>query len=471
MSLRVILCTLYVVFFAFYARRDWFASLCATIVLMAFFQHPDMPKSIAGIQGMNLWNILMFSVMLCWWAERRRLGLTWDAPPWVKRLLLAYFAVVAVSVLRLLANPSGWEDPRASWMISEYFINCYKWVLPGIILFDACRTRRRAVIALYSIMALYFLLAVQVIKHVPISYATADSFQHLAYKLIQESVGYNRVTLSMMLAGASWAMLAMLSLTKIKKYRLAILGVAGAIALGQALTGGRSGYTGWLAVGLVLGIARWRRMLIVIPIVVAVVCYLLPAVRDRMLMGMGIGGDNANADAYEMTSGRNIAWPCVIDKIKEGPVFGFGRCAMITTGVYERILIQTDGDESFPHPHNAYLEILLDCGLVGFFAVVPFYLVALRNGFRLFLDKTDPLYSAAGGVGSALILALLVSAMGGETFYPREGAVGMWAAMGVMLRVYVERNRAKEEDAPLFGESETSGDPSGARVQTSEIPA
>jgi len=61
--------------------------------------------------------------------------------------------------------------------------------------------------------------------------------------------------------------------------------------------------------------------------------------------------------------------------------------------------------------------------------------------------------------------------MGGETFYPREGAVGMWAAIGLLLRVAVERQKAVEENTRLFGEPETSGDEPGTNVEASHIPA
>ena len=39
----------------------------------------------------------------------------------------------------------------------------------------------------------------------------------------------------------------------------------------------------------------------------------------------------------------------------------------------------------------------------------------------------------------ALLLALLIASFGAQTLYPREGVVGMWAAIGVAMRVSVER--------------------------------
>ncbi len=69
---------LYLVVFglSIYAYRDWFKSLCGLIVLMAVIEHPDMPKSILGIQGMNPWNVLLINVMAGWVIWRYRRGCT-----------------------------------------------------------------------------------------------------------------------------------------------------------------------------------------------------------------------------------------------------------------------------------------------------------------------------------------------------------------------------------------------------------
>ena len=97
--------------------------------------------------------------------------------------------------------------------------------------------------------------------------------------------------------------------------------------------------------------------------------------------------------------------------------------------------------EEFPHPHNAYLEMMLDNGWLGTLLVVPFYFVILWQAVSLFRDSGDPVFVSVGGVACALVIALLVGSVGSQTFYPREGSVPMWCAIGLMLRVYVERSR------------------------------
>jgi O-antigen ligase len=346
------------------------------------------------------------------------------------------------------------------WVTSEYLINCVKWVLPAILLYDGCRTRGRIMAGLGAILAQYFLVATQVVNHMPISAVTATAVQlsHMASRDLDRAVGYFRTEISMMLAGASWGVLCMIVLVEKRRWQLLLVAAAAWVALGQALTGGRAGYVTWGLIGLVLCSLRLRKMLPLIPVVVIAVCLFLPAVRDRMLQGIvGGAGGSSSVDTFAMTSGRTVAWAHVIPKIKQSPVFGYGRQAMIRIGIYQKIIAEAnDPSEAFPHPHNAYLEILLDDGLFGFFLIMPVYFVSLVQSFKLLVDRSDPLFSAVGGVASALILGLLFASMGSQSFYPKESSVGMWAAIGLMLRVYVERARARETGASLFGEEESA---------------
>jgi O-antigen ligase len=181
------------------------------------------------------------------------------------------------------------------------------------------------------------------------------------------------------------------------------------------------------------------------------------------------GYESEGPDAYTITAGRTLIWPYVVAKIKEAPAFGYGREAMKRTGLADFLLHEMG--EVFPHPHNAYLQWLLDNGLVGFLLVMPFYVLMIALSFSLFRDSRSPVFVAAGGAALALLLALLIGSMGSQTFYPREGAVGMWAAFGLMLRVTTERKRAlrlaraqAREQASEEGGDEAAGAPPSGRM-------
>jgi O-antigen ligase len=321
-------------------------------------------------------------------------------------------------------------------------------------MYDGCRNRSRLYWGLVSILLVYFLLSVQVIRWMPISeLSSGDILSRRSLKLLLNEIGYHRVNLSMMLAGASWAILSTRVLAKSSGQSLLVVLSTAVVVFAQGLTGGRAGYGTWCVVGLVFCVARWRKLLLLAPIFVLLVVAFVPSVTERMMMGFTPEtrdrnrqiqetwntDDDSGPDLYTVLAGRNFAWPYVVNKIAEKPWLGYGRMAMWTTGI--TLELYTKLGESFAHPHNAYLELLLDSGLIGFIIVVWFYWLVLRKSFSLFLSGDDPMQIAIGGVSLALLLALLVASFGSQSFYPREGSVGMWCAIGLMLRVDMERAR------------------------------
>jgi len=188
---------------ALYAFKDWFASLCGLVFMMAFIER--MPKNILGLQGFNSWNILFLVIVIAWLANRQREGLIWDMPRFVSVLLLLYLAVILVGVMRFIIEGGQewfWWYPFKK-IISDDMINTIKWVLPGLLLFDGCRTRRRLIMVIISLLAMYFMLALQVIKLMP-SEAIHAQLYLIQSRTNLKHVGYNACNLSAMLAGAFW---------------------------------------------------------------------------------------------------------------------------------------------------------------------------------------------------------------------------------------------------------------------------
>jgi O-antigen ligase len=433
-------------------RGGWFKAICGLFILMAFMQHPDMPKSIGGIQGLNAWNLLMLNVTLGWFIYRQPDRHEHKIPPYIKNLLLAYALVVFVGFIRLWSDPKNLDDFSSAYIFSEYFINTFKWVIPGLLLYNGCRTRNQIVAVILIILAFYLLIALQVIKCMPLHNVTSgEDLNNAAARILQKRVGFHRVNVSMMLAGACWAFLSILPIAQKKSYKIITIFCAITVSLGQALTGGRTGYVTWGIVGLILFLIRWKKFLPLIPITIILVFTFIPSVKERMLFGIVHGKDNekiSSVDSYSMTSGRTLIWPYVIQKIIKSPIVGYGRLAMNRTGLSNFLMKELD--ESFPHPHNAYLELLLDNGLLGFILIIPFFIVVLFQSIKLLLVRDDNLCTAVGGFTTSLILSFLISGMGSQSFYPKEADMIMWAAIFLMLRVRSERLVAIREGRQVF---------------------
>ena len=441
--MRVYAIYLFIGFFALYAYRDWFKSLCALILLMAVIEHPDMPKTILGVPGLNPWNLLLVNVVAGWAMNRRREGLVWDMPRHVNVLLALYAIPVMFGFIRMMGDRGNIWWLTTAELVSENLINTVKWVVPSLLLFDGARTRKRMLMALVCILGVYFLLAAQVIRWMPLNaIVSGDALEQRSGKILANEIGYHRVNMSMMLAGASWAVLCMRSVVSKRAHVLMVFAAAAFILFGQALTGGRMGYVTWGVVGLALCVLRWRRYLPIVPLVVLLVPVLVPSVAERMFQGFGeqTASGGTEIDDHAVTAGRTLIWPFVVQKIGESPVVGYGRQAMYRTGLARYLRVHLN--EEFGHPHNAYLEWAMDNGLPALALIIAFYGIVVLYSLSLFRDTQRPLFSAVGGVALAFVLTLLFAAMGSQTFYPREGAFGMWAAMGLMFRAWVLRSQS-----------------------------
>ncbi|MBN1805922.1 MAG: O-antigen ligase family protein [Sedimentisphaerales bacterium] len=433
-----------------YAWKDWFKSLCGLILLMAFIEHESMPKHIMGIQGLNPWNLLFIAIVLAWAANRRREGLTWDMPRYISILLLMYLAVIVVGIVRLILDRGylpAWYPVNK--IISEDLINNIKWILPGILLFDGCRNRRRVIMAAACLLALYFLLAVEVVILMP-SGARLSQLLLEQNRLYLSGIGYNPVDLSGMLAGAFWGSLTVLPFIRNRKYRILLLVVSGIFIYSQALTGGRAGYIAWIGTGLGLCVVKWRKYILLAPVVLLAVSVTFESSVDRLFRGFGITDITGQSviDDTMVTSGRTLMWPYIIDKIGESPLVGYGRKAMYRTGISNRVLDEL-GETSFGHPHNMYLETLLDNGILGSLPIFLFWGTMIIYSIKLFRNK-NRLCSAIGGLSLSLILAQLFTGIGSQHFYPLESTFGVWTTMFLALRVTVATKQSRislqEED-------------------------
>ena len=464
--IRITVLTLLVSYLCVFAWKDWFRAACWLILLMAIFQHPDMPKSVAGIPGLNHWNFLFLNVVLSWLTNRKKQKIVWEMPSNINLLLFFYGFFIVLGVFRYLGDMGGAVELNAFYgsnvdstvsVINEYLINCFKWVIPAMIIFDGCRDRKQYNFAIIVIALLYFLLALQVIKAMKFGSLTmsGEGLQKKAIKIISNNVGYHRVNMSMMMSGAFWATFCLKEFVNKKTYVFIIIPFCCCILLAMAMTGGRMGYVTWTVLGAFFCIFKWRKYLLLAPVILGLILVVAPSAIDRMEFGITseddvnqsdtINFEGEGVDTHSLTSGRVLIWPMVWDSIQEAPLFGHGRNSTVNEGITLQLLIMSNGQELFPHPHNAYLQWIEDNGFIGLIPVFLFYFLIIKYAWSLFKDKRETIYVVTGGVCLSLVLAFLIASIGSQNFYPREGAVGMWAAIGVMLRVYIERKKIEDK--------------------------
>lgn len=449
MSLRIALLTLLIVCLALYAWRNWFIALCGLIVLTAAMGHPDMPRTILGVQGLNPWNILLVCVLIPWWLDRRRQGLRFDAPRTARNLFLIFIAVVVVAYLRaafdLDSFPSDAEGMKGrmgfNQLTSDYLINSIKYVIPGVLLFDGCRTKQRLLIGLTASILMAVVYAGIVVRTVPITSLQETGTAEMRQRhRIGKQVGFHANSVAMICAAGFWATAALSTVWKRKFVKVATLGVACLVAAGLAVTRSRGGYVAFMGVGLIFAVLLWRYLLLLLPLGVAIVVVAFPGISQRVMAGVGVtnvAGD-ASHDVDTITAGRATdIWPSIVDQIEQSPVFGYGRLGILRTPAHDEVKIRMQQPTCPTHPHNAYLELLLDGGLLSAIPVLVMYVGIAWMSFRLCLMKEDRLIRAVGAVGLACVSALFIMALSGQTFFPKENSQMAWCVYGLVLRAKV----------------------------------
>jgi O-antigen ligase len=421
---------------------------------MAFIERYDMPRQMLGITGLNPWNILMLFVLLGCLANAKREQLTWDFPKPMGRLLFLFLIVVLIGFARLAADFDQIRDffvmvnraPKGvvAFVIDD-LLNSVKYAVPGMLMFFGCNSRHRMIYGIAACLLTSFLLGIQIIKWMPIGdLANADLLSDRALRVLDRAIGYHRVDLAALMASASWGFFVARGLVPGKFYSWMLTGAGVILILALALTGGRTGYGTWLVLASLFTVLKWKRLVFFIPVALMIVIAVVPAARDRMLVGFeqepddsGMVFEQEGANLERITSDRVLIWAIVIDRIKKAPLIGYGRQGHFLSGAGAEMRETYGERKAFPHPHNAYLELLLDNGLIGAMPIFMFFFFVCLYSKRLFKVQNSQLLNACGGLGLALVVGQLIASIGGQSFYPRAGVVIMWCAIGLAMRAYV----------------------------------
>ncbi len=173
------------------------------------------------------------------------------------------------------------------------------------------------------------------------------------------------------------------------RLRWGLLALAGLMALNVVfISPGRSGYLALAAMLAVVGVRLlgWRRLPVVVVGLVAASAFAYlasPTVRERIALGIAEVETHRETETLTSMGFRMNAWENTLALIRERPVFGYGTGSF--GAVYsERVRQRYDDWRGDPgtDPHNQYLMILTENGLVGLAAFLAVIVLAFRASIR-----------------------------------------------------------------------------------------
>lgn len=208
-------------------------------------------------------------------------------------------------------------------------------------------------------------------------------------------------------------------------------------------------------IALVVIFAIWlmrRRKLSDVFVVIAAVAILLVVVPDaaqeRLLMGLDdIGATGAHNRDDPLTKGRVAVWAALAPDFFKAPLFGNG---LSSTGWNSAV---TSGRMYVGHPHNLFLTILLDLGIVGGLAMLYMYYRIGKTMLQLSNESSISPVMRDYFIGAfAAFIGMLSASITGGNYTPHPEQTFFWVSLGFCFAYWdLARKRRLAKPGKPFG--------------------
>ncbi|HET7198948.1 MAG TPA: O-antigen ligase family protein [Burkholderiales bacterium] len=210
----------------------------------------------------------------------------------------------------------------------------------------------------------------------------------------------------------------------------------GVLTLALLFTFSRGAFVGFVIVNALFLLWKMNaRTLGLALLLLPLALWLMPgAVIGRMSLGFGDGGD-----VNEVTAGRvDEIWLPLMPDLLHTPPWGNG----LDSVMWSRA-IWTGTMLLVTHPHNAYLQALLDMGVIGLVLLLAYYWHVFRNlkdlGSNAYLSPTLRGFFQGAVAGLACFLA---TGFAGSSLRPTAEFAFLWIAIGMMYGQLARRPTA-----------------------------
>ena len=219
------------------------------------------------------------------------------------------------------------------------------------------------------------------------------------------------------------------------RLKLLLFITLGLISIALLLTFSRGAWVGFILVNALFLMWKFNAKTLGLGLLaVVVVASFAPGFLIRRI---SVGFDTGNVD--DVSAGRvEGIWAPLLPHIWDSPVWGNGLGSIMWSTP-----MVTEQMETVNHPHNAYLQAVLDLGFVGLAALLLFYWTVWK-GFRSLGSHAylSPELRGFFQGATAGLLGFFVTGWAGSTLLPEREWVFLWVAIGMMYGMLARRPAA-----------------------------
>lgn len=420
--------------------RDYRIGVVCLMLILPFIRSPLLPQA----PGFNIYTYLLAATFFAFLAQRAfqkknpivtppRIFLGTYLLPVCAALLLALPNLA--QALRYALTPESADSLQMGNFVVGRFIKPIGIAVAALLLANAVRESRRPERFLIPFAISATLPAVAVIVVAVISGVSLDQLQ--GNRLFLSGLGFHANELGLMLLLASGPLLFMtfrLQHSLLKTISLAIFVlVSGALVL----TFSRGAFVGFLVVvgAFLVSRRQFHVMMVGVAVVAAALLFAPDAIKTRLSAGLSESSASYVSGNMndKLTAGRVASWELLSPDVLKSPLWGRGLGSTAWTNAVKQ------GRYTASHPHNLYLEILLDVGIAGFVCILFFYwkVMGLFRGLakapRLPPSMQGFFAGAAASFGGVLVMGVT-----NGHYMPAAEQSFFWLALGMATAYWSE---------------------------------
>jgi O-antigen ligase len=153
------------------------------------------------------------------------------------------------------------------------------------------------------------------------------------------------------------------------------------------------------------------------------------AIYSRATLGFGESADAVSAGRIDGI------WLPLLPELSKSPILGNGLSSIMWS-----FPMVNGAMLPVSHPHNAYLEALLDMGIVGLVLLLAYFAHVWRGFRKLGRDASlSPEMRALFQGATALLIAFFVTGLAGGSLRPEADTACLWIAIGFMYGMLARR--------------------------------
>lgn len=426
---------------------DFRIGVVLLIALLPIARSAVFPHAILGITGLNLLNLLLLGTLGSYVLQGLIDGSLRRFLP--RPLVLLYLAPIVVAGL---LGSRHVDDIAPAFFMSEaiYFDNAAGYlremlmkplmlVVFGLLVGAAyARSRDPGKLVVPILISIWLMVALVVIYVVRSGVSLAELSSSESREFFNP-LGMHANELGRLYVTAYAIALFCWAATKKAGLKLAFLISMVLSTAALVLTFSRGAFLAFVVVnGLFL---LWRmstKTAVFAAALAACALFALPGVvYDRATVGFGEGLNAITAGRYEGL------WVPLFPEVMRSPIWGNGlgsimwSDALRVAGSDGMVILTT-------HPHNAYLEALLDMGIAGLVLILAYFAVVWRGFRRLGKDlELDPTLRGFFQGAAAGLASFLVAAFVDGSLAPKSEQAFLWLAIGMMIGQQNRKAQAK----------------------------